>query len=202
MKASDLAKIIQTIKEGDNRPLKIIFERYSAYCIKPLLRKTDCSEDEAKDIFIEAVMNFREKILVGKVTKDTPVKSYMYQTCWNMWLKRSKKGRKFESVSDSERFFERYMYDEDIQEYDPIVSREILEEKELKHKNMLKASTQGLQELDEKCRKILTYFILDGLSMKEIAKRMGFANANVAKTSKSRCYKKWVKKVHQLYEGK
>ena len=44
--------------------------------------------------------------------------------------------------------------------------------------------------MGETCRKVLTYYYFDGMSMAEIAERLGFANTNTAKTKKYKCKKK------------
>jgi DNA-directed RNA polymerase specialized sigma24 family protein len=46
---------------------------------------------------------------------------------------------------------------------------------------------QCLKSLSETCRKILTLYYFDQLSMVDLAKEMGFANADTAKTKKYKC---------------
>jgi DNA-directed RNA polymerase specialized sigma24 family protein len=49
-----------------------------------------------------------------------------------------------------------------------------------------------MQALSEKCRKVITMSIAEGQSMAEIAEQLGMASADVAKTTKSRCYKRLI----------
>ena len=44
-----------------------------------------------------------------------------------------------------------------------------------------------IQQLGETCRRVLMYYYFDGLSMQEIADKLGFANTNTAKTKKYKC---------------
>ena len=45
-------------------------------------------------------------------------------------------------------------------------------------------------EMGDVCRKILTYYYFDGLSMTDISKKLKFANTDTTKTKKYKCKKK------------
>jgi DNA-directed RNA polymerase specialized sigma24 family protein len=45
-------------------------------------------------------------------------------------------------------------------------------------------------ELDETCKKLLSYFYFDGLENKIIAEKMGFANTDTVKSKKYQCFKR------------
>ena len=47
-----------------------------------------------------------------------------------------------------------------------------------------------LEQLDGNCRKVLELYYLQGMKMEEIARELGYKNANVAKKKKSLCLKK------------
>ena len=50
----------------------------------------------------------------------------------------------------------------------------------------------AMEKLDSKCRKIIIAYYIDRLTMKEIATYMNLSSGDVAKTLKSRCYKKLI----------
>ena len=56
------------------------------------------------------------------------------------------------------------------------------------------AAKAAWESLGEKCKDIISYFYIDKLRMEQNAELMGFSSANVAKTTKSRCYKQLVSK--------
>ena len=56
-----------------------------------------------------------------------------------------------------------------------------------------------LNELGDTCKRILYYFYYDELSMEDIAEKMGFANADTAKTKKYKCKKELDKLVKSKY---
>jgi DNA-directed RNA polymerase specialized sigma24 family protein len=45
-------------------------------------------------------------------------------------------------------------------------------------------------KLGDVCKKILTYYYFDGLSMSDISEKLQFANTDTAKTKKYKCKKK------------
>ena len=48
---------------------------------------------------------------------------------------------------------------------------------------------KSVQQLGDTCRKVLSYYYFDNMSMTEIAEKLGFANADTAKTKKYKCKK-------------
>ncbi|MFM8832834.1 MAG: RNA polymerase sigma factor, partial [Cytophagales bacterium] len=53
-----------------------------------------------------------------------------------------------------------------------------------------KIMAKCLEQLGETCRKVLTYYYFDEMSMQEIADKLGFANTDTAKTKKYKCKQK------------
>lgn len=169
--------LAEAIKKGDNSPLESIFREHQKYCIEKLIIEKSCVREEAEDIYVESVMNFREKLLSGKLTHITNVKYYLAQTCINMYYTRIKQQQRWErNVPDVQRFFYESDYVIDEQDYD--------------FDHAMKITRKVWNSLKEKCRDIIHYFYIDRLRMEEIAELMGFSSADVAKTTKARCYKR------------
>ena len=59
---------------------------------------------------------------------------------------------------------------------------------------------QIVQEMDDTCRKLLSYFYFDGLNNKSIAQRLNFANTNTVKSKKYQCFKKLQSTVLEKYK--
>jgi RNA polymerase sigma factor (sigma-70 family) len=186
MVKTQLSQWLEELQGGNNACLQWIFENHGAYCISMLKRKTNCTDEDAEDIFVESVINFREKMLAGKIESLTHVRNYLFTTCHNMYLARNKKlGRERAQVSEVERFFYSYLEDDDALEYKAELSE---------------VSVKALATLGDKCRQIIQLYYLDGLSMDAVAARMGLANRNVAKVSKSRCLQQLMVEVKRLSE--
>ena len=190
MKSLETTDLIAQLRKGNNDGLEHIIREYRDWCVNGLLKKTDCSPDEAYDIFIEAVLNLRERILAGKVEHLTSIKNYLYGTCYNMWLNSYKKRKKqYASLSDAE-----WYYQNEAEEEFGIDGSTA----ELWRKKMLSVSQEAIAALGENCRKVISYFYIERRSMVEIAEIMNFSSQSVAKTTKFRCFKKLMEEVEKL----
>ncbi|MEL7146698.1 MAG: sigma-70 family RNA polymerase sigma factor [Bacteroidota bacterium] len=175
-------------KTGDHSELEKIFRKYQQYCINKLTIEKKCLKEEAEDIYTEAILNLRSKVIDGRLTSLGSVKYYLSQTCVNMFYLRIKqKMRQDREVPDVERFFYESEYVIDEIDYDFEEAMEI--------------TNKVWPMMKEKCKDIIHYFYIDKLKMDEIAELMGFSNANVAKTIKSRCYKKMLSLAEGLKES-
>jgi DNA-directed RNA polymerase specialized sigma24 family protein len=47
-----------------------------------------------------------------------------------------------------------------------------------------------IDQLGDTCKKVLTYYYFEEMSMQDIAEKLGFANTDTAKTKKYKCKKK------------
>ena len=176
MKREEFEELQAQLKRGDNSYLKIIFEECSVYCINNVQRKFKCPLEDAEDVLIDAILNFRDKILQGKITHITSIRNYIYTTCVNM-----KREKDYYSYKQKEKEQEvmLFLYDENdtLQEY---------------KEELLDLSLDSFQKLGKSCQQILRYFYIYKYSMSEIAAKMGLSNANSTKVTKARCYKKWL----------
>lgn len=178
MQKEDWKTLLGELKAGNNEVLGIFYKRHASYCFERLSRENKCSPEDAEDIFVEAVLSMREKLLGGKEDMILNVRAYLYRVCYNMFLTRLRQEKRAQrKLKDIERFY-----------YDSIY----VTENELFDNTLLERTMKAWQRLSERCRDILYLFYVDKLRMNDITGLMGFANANVVKTTKARCYKKWV----------
>jgi len=188
VKEEDLKALIAELKKGNNQCLQFIFEDHAEFCTKNLTRQTTCSQEEAEDIFMDAILNFREKALKGKITYLTQMRNYIYTTCINMH--RVRYSQQLKAIQRKE----------EVLMYFQSGEVEVEQENSFEEQRM-DLTVRALRKLDKKCQGILKSFYVDEMKMSEIAKKFNFTNANVAKTSKSRCYKKWMEEVVILNES-
>lgn len=186
MNQADFDALVSELKAGNNRSLQPIFEHHADFCINNLVRKTSCSVAEAEDIFMDSILNFREKAIAGRITFMTQIRNYIYTTCLNMYKVRQSQKMRLEKMEH-----ELPMY----ADVDQAVG-----ENASKQEEQIDLTLRSFKQLDEKCQCILKKYYVEGHSMKEIAKEMGYSSANVAKSLKSRCYKKWMNEVKELQE--
>ncbi|MEL7004468.1 MAG: sigma-70 family RNA polymerase sigma factor [Bacteroidota bacterium] len=185
MSKLDLNELSTSLKKGDNKMLELIFRQSKQYCLDKLIIEKNCIREEAEDIYVEAIINFREKILADKITYLTDVKYYLGQTCLNMFYVRLKQKQRWDrNTPDIERFF----YESDY----------VIDQRDYDYERAMQATRKSWSLLKEKCKDIIHYFYIDRLKMSEIAEIMGFSSADVAKTVKARCYKKLQELANQI----
>src|SRR5688572_3877938 len=130
------------------------------------------TEQEAKDVYQEAVIAFYEKVQQPQFTLTCKIKTYLYAVCRRLWLKRlSEKKRTNGNIFELESFSG--------------IDNEMLEIEE-KEKRFLKMAT-ALHALGEPCRSIIEDFYIHDLSMENISEKFGYTNPDNAKNQKYKC---------------
>lgn len=158
--------LLERVSRGDEEALDYLYKKHYNM-MKRLVMNNNGTEDEAKDIYQEALLAFWQKAISGKLVLTSKISTYLYSICLNLWRKELDKKSKF-TESDKE--------DITFQEYEK--------------QERIKIIHDCINQLGDSCRKILTYHYFDGLSMTDIAKKLKFANTDTAKTKKYKCKKK------------
>lgn len=142
--------------------------------IRQLVLTNSGNEEDVKDILQEGIITFYEKAKEPDFVLTCEVKTFLYSVCRNKWLK-SLRGKSsdipFRDVQ--EKIIE---LNNDTEENTLTLQQEILSEL--------------INTLGEACKKILTLFYYDQLSMEEIAGKMGYTNADNAKNQKYKCLRR------------
>lgn len=162
--------ILKGIKEKKNEIFEYIYEQYFP-SIDFLITTNNGNNDEASDIFQEALILIYEKLKKEELNLNCSIKTYLYSICRNLWFEylRSRKKIQYEII-DSENFVET----ED--NFSNIINEN--EEYNLFYSNFLK--------LSEGCQEILTLFFKK-TPAKEIAKIMGFKSVQYVGKRKHQC---------------
>jgi len=197
MDQTELNVLQSRFEAGDELAYKELLEQCGHYCIRKLVAETNCLEEDAEDILMDSVLIFRDNLLSGKITYLTNLRSYVFGICYNNWLKHRRTRQRFDRIH--------MLVADDLYEPETSVEAQLIKGEDMKiqqkiHTNRVYVSQQALLELGEKCRKIITFFYIDEKSMTEIAQLMGYANSDVAKNLKSRCYLRWIQVAQQKME--
>jgi RNA polymerase sigma factor (sigma-70 family) len=187
----DFSKLVNQFKTGDNKSLQLIFKENASYCIRGILSKHKCSMEDAEDIYIDAILNLREKIISGKIEFLTDPKNYLYATCQNMFLAKLTKQQRVYSAA-VEMYESNYNDGPDFEADEPALEKE----------EMIRLTEDALSGIGDKCKDLLKSFYFYKLSMEEIAAKFNMASANVAKVSKSRCFQRLVSNIKLIQEQK
>jgi RNA polymerase sigma factor (sigma-70 family) len=164
--------IIKAIRNNDDSVLNVLYKLYFG-SIRHFIISNSGSEDDAKDIFQEAVIVFYQNIKNQHFELNCKIKTYLYSVSRLMWLKRIKKASTVVGqLTDYEGFI---TIDES--------ESDIMEEREIQFQKM----STALSELGEPCKTLIEDFYVRQLSMSQISEKFGYTNADNAKTQKYKC---------------
>lgn len=184
----------QQIQRNDSRGLGDVFEQGNRYCVRTLIKKTNCSQADAEDIFMDAIIIFRENMLNGKLKHLSNLKTYLFGICWNLWRDLNYARGRWQREQNE---VQRQMYlaiEPETKGFSTLEADELKVETE----KQLHLVQKALQKLKENCQQLLKLVYLEKQKYEEVAKIMGFASANVVKVSKYRCHKKWLSEIEKI----
>jgi len=130
------------------------------------------SEDDARDIFKEALMVLYEKAQSGTFELNCQIRTYLYSVCRRLWLKKLQQNRRFETPI------------ENLEDVVPV--EEDLESHEKQNQQYVIMRT-AMGKIGEPCKSLLEAFYVHHKNMIEIAAFFGYTNADNAKNQKYKC---------------
>ncbi|BDD04332.1 RNA polymerase sigma factor [Aureibacter tunicatorum] len=169
--------ILIKIKNGDERALDYLYQK-NYRMIVGHITKNNGSEEEAKDIFQDALIVFWQNAISESFELTSKISTYLYSVSNNLWLKELKRKSKLshEEKEDSVNL------DFEAKERQEIIRN-------------------CVNQMQESCQKILSLYYFDGFSMQKIAEILGYANTDTAKTKKYKCKKKLDAFVRSKYKA-
>lgn len=159
-------EVLERVSRGDEEALDYLYKKHYKMMTRIVLNNNG-SEDEAKDVFQDALLVFWQKAVSGKLVLTSKISTYIYSICLNLWRKELDRKSRHSSEEVEQSVYQDYEKNERI-----------------------KIITDCINQLGDTCRRILTYHYFDGLSMSDIAEKLNFANTDTAKTKKYKCKKK------------
>lgn len=174
--------IIETIQQGGQLSKVIsdlLYGEISAP-IKAFVLKNSGNEADAADIIQEGLQQLILNIRLQQFQGKSSLKTYLYRICRNLWISRLRKLNKKDTIQQI--FTQKTTTPPDTPE--TIIDKQ-------QKKQLLE---QALNKLGTICKQVLKLWTF-GYSMVEIANKVGYKNANVAKKKKSICMQSLVKHV-------
>ncbi len=159
-------EIFERIQGGDEKALELLYKKYYRMMTKLVITNSG-TEDEARDVYQDALIVFWQKARSGKLVLTSKISTYIYSICQNLWRKELDRKKR---LSNEERDAP-VSIDMETAEKEKIVAR-------------------CMDQLGETCKKVLMYYYFEEMSMQDIAEKLGFANTDTAKTKKDKCKKK------------
>ena len=171
------SEILAAISKGDERALDYLYKKYYRMMTKIVISNSG-TETEAKDIYQDALIVFWQKVMSGNLVLTSKISTYIYSICLNLWRKELDRKSRLSS-----------------EEKDGI---EIIEFEKEERLNIV---NECINRLGDTCKRILTYYYFDGMSMNEIADKLEFANTDTAKTKKYKCKKRLDRLIKTKYSA-
>lgn len=163
--------ILLELRKKSELALKALYKMHYPMIVN-LICSNNGTEQEAKDIYQDAVIVFYEKVTLDQLTLNCKIKTYLFAVCRRLWLKRLAEKKRFHgTIAETESFAD---IDSEMVE---------IEEKELRFQQMKTA----LDGLGEPCRSIIEDFYIADLTMEAISEKFGYTNADNAKNQKYKC---------------
>lgn len=149
--------------------------------VRNLVFKNSGKEKDVEDVLQEAVVVVWQKVKKTDFVLTSKISTYLYSIARFIWLKKLKKTDKLDGYNENLSYNSFF----DITSIASNENKEIILNK--------------IDKLDSVCKQILVSFYFYERDMNEIAKEMGFANSNVAKSKKYQCFKKLQESVLSSY---
>lgn len=176
--------ILDKLRKGDESPLYDLYKLYRNEFVVWATSTFKVKEDQAKDAFQEAILDFHQNVISGHLSELTStIKTYLFQIGKHKVLNIQKK----ES---------RMTYHEALHLIDGGEVSQFMEEEN-------KAYTQeqiskAIEKLPQDCQQVLKLFYYSEYDMESIAREMNYKNADTAKSKKSVCMKNLMAELKKL----
>lgn len=158
-------QILLQLRNGKQKDA--IAELYKSFpSVRHFIRSNGGNDDEAKDIFQDALIIFYKNAMKPEFKLTASISTYLF------------------SVS-------KYLWKDELKKKNRIVQFEVDKPEELSLPQNSEEKCQRmdkiLHSLGEKCMEILQLFYYKKQSMDEIAQQLGYKNVDTAKTQKYKC---------------
>ena len=165
-------ELLEGLRTGDSSVISYIYK--TCYpSVSHLIIGNNGSEDEAKDVFQEAVMVLYDKVTHENFELSSKLSTFLYAVSKRLWLKQINKRDNAMGTADSDGL--------EIADVESDIQAHLQKEHEFDRMN------SALKQLGEPCQTILKDFYFWNKSMNEICEKIGYTNADNAKTQKYKC---------------
>ena len=170
------AELVANIRSGQrmDEMVKAIYRNYFESLAWYIMNNSGSRQD-AEDVFQEVVVNFITLVQKDKFRGESTVKTFLFSLNRHTWLNELK--RRNRALAREEKY-------EKMQDKTELDSSHHIADREGKAEVISLVSKLG-----ETCRKILTLFYYENLSMKEILETMEYENEQVVRNKKYKCLK-------------
>ncbi|THU39484.1 sigma-70 family RNA polymerase sigma factor [Niastella caeni] len=177
-------ELIAAIGRGDelNSAIFFIYQQYST-TIQSFILANNGTPPDAEDIFQETVVTFIDLVKKDKFRGEASVKTFLTAIARNLWLNELKKRARSDV---REKAFEHSRESSELDVSQHMADREVKQQ-----------FLSVLNQLGESCKKLLTLFYYENLSMKDILHHLPYENEQVVRNKKYKCLQSLTELVKQ-----
>jgi RNA polymerase sigma factor (sigma-70 family) len=163
--------LLKGLASNDKDAIQAIYkDNYSL--IQTMVIQNNGSEDDARDVFQEALIVLYEKSKSESFELNCQIRTYIYSVCRRIWLKKLQYMRRF--GNQVEVLEDTIPVEEDLEAHDKL-------------NNQYGIMKTAMGKIGEPCKSLLEAFYVHQKSMQEISSFFGYTNADNAKTQKYKC---------------
>jgi RNA polymerase sigma factor (sigma-70 family) len=180
LKLTTFSDMLNALQQGDESLFEHVFVKHFSDCRNYLMRECDASADDAYDITVETIINFRKRLIEGKIEYGN-LRYYFTKMAKDNFLKLLEKNKRLP------------------------VGELVLNEADREDEVSNEFNTEQIQYLEKAwtklnpdCQKLLRSHIYDGLQLKQVALLLNENEANIRKR-KERCMDKLKSSFFDIY---
>jgi RNA polymerase sigma factor (sigma-70 family) len=163
--------VFKAVGNNDKDAIELVY-RENYPLIQHFVISNNGSEDDARDIFQEAMMVLYEKAKMPGFELTCQIRTYLYSVCRRLWLKKLQYNRRIES--QVENFDKIVPVEEDIEQHEKLNGQYLI-------------MRTAMGKIGEPCKSLIEAFYVHRKNMQEIAGFFGYTNADNAKNQKYKC---------------
>jgi RNA polymerase sigma factor (sigma-70 family) len=177
----EVIQLLQHRQEQDD----IVRHLYRSYyaMVRQYVVQNNGAETDAEDIFQDVVISFIQSVQANKFRGECSVGTFLYTLARHAWLNDLKKRGRAK------------LREEKYEKEQPVFAGDVTEHLVLRELRLQVADL--LYKLGDACRKILTAFYYEELSMKDILAQSDYENEQVVRNKKYKC----LKQLEQMISG-
>ena len=180
-------ELLLGLARNDDKALATIYTENFPSVLRMVLQYKG-SEDDAKDLFQEAMIILYEKVQQEEFDLYSKLKTFLYAICRHLWLKKQQNGNWQLALPD------------ELAEILPGENLNITQEHQQKDLQFT-IMEQAMQNMGEPCKTILEDYYVRKMSMQEIAEKFGYTNSENAKNQKYKCLMRLKKLFFDQYKS-
>ncbi len=176
--------ILEQLRNGDESPIYELYQLYRNEFIAWSKSRYRATEDQAKDAFQEAILDFHQNVISGHLTQlSSTIKTYLFQIGKHKLLNIQKKESRM-TYHDALHLIENGEAENFMEEENKAYTQDQI--------------TKAIEKLPEDCQQVLQLYYFNEYDMESIAREMNYKNSDTAKSKKSVCMKNLTSELKKL----